>query len=199
MKEPIQIFVRASDDGRAYATSPQAPGLIYGRGSLQELHHDLEDVLSFHFERPGPFDVVEHRERHHVIADRELVARIAIDGHQASRVAVYDRIGHAMKVPSQVESLLSAVTNVVGEAVYVCAVPSDTIGWLVSQLDPRGDAFTAAVAIADEMLFVLPFALDNGGRPTWQTVSDGLDTQLSEVIQRSLIVTPPLASRFALC
>jgi hypothetical protein len=166
---------------------------------LKELHGDLNDVLSFHFESSGPFKVIEHRERHHEIDGRELVARIALDKHEAARLAVYDRIGRAIGVPEQVKSLLSAVTNTVGETVYVCAVPSDTIGWLIAQLDPRGDALTAALTIADEMLLGLPFALDDGTRPAWQTLSDGPETQLSEIMQRSPIVTPSQMTGLQLC
>lgn len=93
MDGPIHLIVRVFDDGKAYATSPQAPGLVYGRQSRKELHDDLEDVLSFHFDQPGPFEVIEHHERHHDISGHELVTRIAIDEHQAARMAVYERIG----------------------------------------------------------------------------------------------------------
>jgi hypothetical protein len=197
--EQIHLIVRLSDDGAAYATSPQAPGLLYGRSSLKELHHDLEDVLSFHFERPGPFAVVEHHERHQYLAGGELVTRLAMDEQQAERVAVYERIGRVIGVPGQAESLLSAVTNPVGEAVYVCAVPSDTFGWLVAQLDPRGDAFVAALTIADELLLALPFAVEDGTRPAWRPSSYAPETRLSEIMQRSPIVTPPQMARLELC
>ncbi len=53
MSEQIHLIIRLSGDGSVYATSPQAPGLVYGRSSLAELRSDLEDVLSFHFGRPG--------------------------------------------------------------------------------------------------------------------------------------------------
>jgi len=191
MTGEIHLFVRVSEDGQAYATSPQAPGLLYGRQSVEELERDLQGALSFHFERPGPFQIVEHRERHHDIHGRELVARMAIDDHQAERTAVYERIGHALNVPEQAESLLSATTNAVGEAVYVCAVPSDTIGWLEAQLDRRGDAFVAALAIADGFLLALPFAVNDGTRPSWHPVTYGPATTLSDVMQRSTVVTPP--------
>jgi hypothetical protein len=128
MSRPIHLIVRLSDDGSVYATSPQAPGLVYGRPSLEALRFDLEDVLSFHFGRPGPFEVIEHQERHYDIAGHELVTRVAMDEHFEQRQAVYERIGQVLAVPGQAESLVSAVTNLVGETVYVCAVPSDTLG-----------------------------------------------------------------------
>lgn len=124
MSERIHMIMRLSDDGSVYATSPQAPGLIYGRQSLAEWRSGLQDVLSFYFERPGPFDVIEHHERHYEVEGRELVTRLAMDEHRDQRQAVYERIGQVLRVPGQAESLVSAVTNTVGETVYVCAVSS---------------------------------------------------------------------------
>ena len=200
MNEPIHLLVRLSKDGSVYATSPQAPGLLYGRSSLEELRADLQDMLSFHFDQPGPFEVIEHQEVHQDIGGREIVTRLAVDEHGPARAEVHNRIGRAIQVPDQADALLSAVTNPAGEAVYVCAVSSDTIGWIVAQLDPRGDALTAAVTIADEMLFALPFAVDDGMRPAaWQRLTDTPDTTLSEVIQRSPVVSPPQAILLERC
>src|ERR1700761_1316442 len=108
--------------------------------SLEDLRSGLQDVLAFHFDRPGPFDVIEHLEREYEIAGHELVTRIAQDEHRDQRDAVFERIGRALAVSGQAEALVSTVTNTVGEAVYVCAVPSDTLGWLTAQLHGAGDA-----------------------------------------------------------
>lgn len=191
MSEQIHLIIRLAGDRSAYATSPQAPGLLYGRASLKELRGDLQDALSFHFDRPGPFEIIEHHERHYEIAGRELVIRLAMDGQQEQRLAVLDRINRAMAVPEQAESLISAVTNSVGETVYVCAAPSDTVGWLASQLDPRGDAFVVAVTIANEFLLTLPFAVDDGTRPSWSPSTHAPETQLSEIMRKIPILTPP--------
>lgn len=75
MSENIHVIVRMSGDG-VYATSPQAPGLAYGRPTLEELRAGLQDVLAFHFSRPGPFEVTEHHERHYEVAGRELVTAL---------------------------------------------------------------------------------------------------------------------------
>ncbi len=191
MSEQIHLIIRLSDDGSVYATSPQAPGLVYGRPSLEELLSDLDDVLSFHFGRPGPFDVIEHHERHYDIAGRELVTRLAMDEHRGERQAVYERIGQVLRVPGQAESLVSAMTNKVGETVYVCAVPSDTLGWLAAQLDRPGDALVVALTIADHFLLTLPIAADDGMHPAWSQGSSSPETRLSEIVQRIPVVTPP--------
>jgi len=191
MNEQIHLIIRLSGDGSVYATSPQAPGLVYGRSSLAELRSDLEDVLSFHFGRPGPFNVIEHHERHYDIADRELVTRLAMDEHRDQRQAVYERIGQVLSVPGQAESLVSTVTNRVGETVYVCAVPSDTLGWLAAQLGGPGDALVAALTIADQFLLSLPIAVDDGTHPPWSQGSSTPETRLSEIVQKIPVVTPP--------
>jgi len=191
MSEQIHMIVRLSGDGSVYATSPQVPGLIYGRQSLQEWRSGLEDVLSFYFERPGPFDVIEHHERHYDVEGRELVTRVAMDEHYDQRQAVYERIGQVLRVPGQAESLVSAVTNAVGETVYVCAVPSDTLAWLAAQLDGPGDAVIVALTIADQFLLTLPIAKEEGTHPAWTVASSAPDTRLSEVMQKIPVVTPP--------
>jgi hypothetical protein len=191
MSEPIHLIVRVSADGSAYATSPQAPGLMYGRPSLTDLRSGLQDVLAFHFDRPGPFDVIEHLERGFEVAGRELVTRIAQDEHLDQREAVFERIRRALAVPGQVVALVSTVTNAVGEAVYVCAVPSDTLGWLSAQLDESGDALVAALTTADQFLLTLPIAADEGTHPGWSVSSSTPQTPLSEVVQNIPVVTPP--------
>jgi predicted RNase H-like HicB family nuclease len=58
--EVIHLYVQKTEDGY-YATSPQVPGLMYGRATLEELRDDLEGALEFYFDHPGPFRVMEHR------------------------------------------------------------------------------------------------------------------------------------------
>jgi hypothetical protein len=190
MSEQIHMILRLSDDGSVYATSPQAPGLVYGRPSLAEWRSDMEDALSFHFGRPGPFNVIEHHERHYDVGDSELVTRLAIDEHLDQRQVVYERLGHVLRVPGQAESLVSAVTNTVGETVYVCAVPSDTLAWLAAQLDGPGDAVIAALTIADPFLLTLPITKDERMHPAW-SVASSEETRLSEIMQKIPIVAPP--------
>jgi hypothetical protein len=194
--ETVHLLVRVVEDG-LYATSPQAPGLVYARPDLAALRADLDEVLSFHFNRPGPFRVVEHHERHYDVGHGELVTRIANDEHRDERQEVYTRIGRALTVPAQAESLIAGPSNRVGEVVYVCAVPTDTIGWLVDQLDPRGDAAVAALAIAETFVFTIALAYGDGAL---QVSGDTLgelgyttDTQLAELMRDVPIVTPVTA------
>lgn len=199
MDDELHLIIRLSEDGKAYATSPQAPGLVFGRSSLKLLRYDLNDALSFHFDRPGPFHVVEHIEWHDNLADGELVIRIAQDESVKERETVAQRIAEAAGVPEQARSLV-AVTNEVGEAVYVCAIPSDTLGWLSAQVQP-GEVVTAALAIADGFLFTLPAVAngDNSTLPAWSVGSAPAETRLSEVMRKSRVVTPQYLGNLEFC
>ncbi|WTW93604.1 hypothetical protein OG216_09555 [Streptomycetaceae bacterium NBC_01309] len=192
----IHVIIRVSDD-TAYATSPQAPGMVFVRDTVDEIHAELQEVLAFYFDAPGPYPVAEHRERHFDIHGHgEIVTRVALDAQQARRTDVYLRIGAALTVPEQVPGLLGIPTNLVGECVYVCAVASDTLGWLYAQLDERGDAFAAAVAVADPFLFALPLMSGDppgsSKRPSYTLGQRdyGPDTTIGEVMKDTAAVSP---------
>lgn len=158
--EPIHLIVRAVDGG-FYLTSPQVPGLAYGRPTVEELYADLFDVLAFTLDRSGPFTIEEHWETHYDIGGRELVIRLASDEHAGARREALDRIVRAMSLPEQADALVAGPTNLVGEKLYICVVPTDVLGWIGQQLDPRGEAATVAVAIADELLLTFLVSTDH--------------------------------------
>ena len=175
--DPLHLVVRRLD-GTCYATSPQAPGLAYGRSTLTELRAGLDEVLAFHFGRPGPFRVLEHEERRYEVRGRELVIRLARDAHRAERQEVAERLQRALAVPGPAEVLIGGPANRVGEVLYLCVVPSDPLSWMVAQLDPRGEAATLAVAVGDALL--LTFRVSTGdGQPaeTGETVAGLMRTQ----------------------
>ncbi|MFI2033243.1 hypothetical protein ACH470_00840 [Streptomyces bottropensis] len=187
-------MLRQTEEG-LYATSPQLPGFMYGRKDLNTMRAELQGAISFHLDQPGPFQIMEHHERHYGIADGELVTRLAKDEYAASRQIVYDRLGRAIRDPRQAKALAHGVSNIVGEVVYVCAVPSDTLGWLNEQLFEPADAFYAAVTVGEEMLMTLPISHGEAYRGVGETYTAGArgyhkDTRLSEIIQETRIVTP---------
>jgi hypothetical protein len=175
--EPIHVIVRATAGG-FYVTSPQAPGLAFGRRTIDGIHGELQDVLAFHFDEPGPFTVIEHHEHSHEAAGHELVTRLAIDDHKAQRQETYKRLRAALSVPEQVEALVEEPANLVGEVLYICVLPSDTLQWVGAQLDPRGESATLVVAVADDLM--LSFDVSTGSdtprshglAPDDQTVAD---------------------------
>lgn len=191
------MIVRLSGDGKAYATSPQAPGLAFGRSSLDLLLKELDDVLSFHFDRPGPSSFMLHIERHFDVADGELVIRVAQDANVRDREAVARRIMEVLTIPEQARSLVST-PNAIGESVYVCAIPSDTLSWLSAQVQP-GERVNAALTIADNFLFTLPVTAQTESPPTWGEGAASPKTKLSEIMQRNRVVTPQHVESLEVC
>jgi hypothetical protein len=106
-------------------------------------------------------------------------------------------LGRALTVPAQALSLLEGPANRVGEVVYLCAVPSDTIGWLVGQLDPRGDAAVVAVAIAEPFVFTVPVTSGDGtAQVAGVSIAErgyATGTTLGELVRDTPIVQPVTA------
>ncbi|MFI6581674.1 hypothetical protein [Embleya sp. NPDC050493] len=196
MSELFHLIIRDTQTG-FYATSPQAPGFMLGRSTLDELRADLLDALAFHFEEARPLEIVEHHERLHDLEAGELVTRLATDKHHGERLEVYTRIATALQVPEHVPELLGGIRNKVGEVVYVCAVSSDTLDWLFTQLDEQGDAFSVAIAISEPFLMTFPLSVGpedeaGGARESVTIGSRGYtkDTTLAEIMKRTAIVSP---------
>jgi hypothetical protein len=181
----LHVIVRAEDDGTFFARSPQVPGLAYGAGSLEALHAGLDDVLALALDRPGPFRIAEHHERHFETAGRELVVRLAADDRYEQRREAYTRLARAVSVPEQVEALLDAPADVVGEILYLCAVPSDTVHWIAAQLDPGGAA-TLAIAVADDLLLTYR-VLAEAGRPGTRVRHGDAETVADIMRTRSIL------------
>ena len=160
--ESVHMVVRKSATGQdVYATSPQAPGLLYGCPTLDELRSQYQDVLKFHLKEPGPFVIQEHRECHYGISGGELVIRMALDDHAPARRPTFDTLNQAAVTDqAQTQGLVSAAANAVGEVVYICGLLHDTLGWVLDQLPPRGDIANVAVPVAGLLLVTVPFAYD---------------------------------------
>lgn len=199
MTETIHLFVRpAVGDRDVYVTSPQVPGLLFGRPTLRQVREELDDVLAFHFGSPDAFGVIEHHERHYDIAGGELVTRLALDEHRDDRQIVYERIGAALRIPDQARSLLEVPTNKVGEVVYVCAVPSDSLKWLGDQLDPRyGDALMVTVAVSNELLFAVAMVKGEGYVGP-DTIAFDNGSTVADVIHKVAVVGPAPAQHPAI-
>ncbi|GII81122.1 hypothetical protein Sru01_61040 [Sphaerisporangium rufum] len=204
MREMIHLIVRPSLDGAEfYATSPQAPGLLYGRPDLDRLRADLPETLGFYFDHPGPFQVQEHHEHHHELRGGELVVRTALDKHLAARRATGDALSAAAKDADQADALPAAPAGKTGEVVYICGVLSDTVGWVANQLDPRGDAATVAVSVADLMIVTVPFVHDpatvHGGVVRIAARPYARDTRLADLVRALKIVSPATVTRLSAC
>jgi predicted RNase H-like HicB family nuclease len=185
----VHVVVRAEDDGAFFVRSPQVPGLAYGAASLAEVRSDLQGVLAFALDSPGPFDVVEHHEWRFDVGEREVVVRLAADEHETERHEVYERLARAVAVPDQADALLDAPADAVGEVLYLCAVPSDRVRWIAAQLD-RSGAATLAVAVADELLLTYRVHVDDPRNRRTQPVRHREGETVADIMHTRPIVRP---------
>ncbi|MEV2279344.1 hypothetical protein AB0I72_27585 [Nocardiopsis sp. NPDC049922] len=154
--------------------SPQLPELVGGRDTREELEVDLTSLLKFGGAQ-DPFVPAVHWQKY-LIQDEEaeVAIRVRRDQHVTDRMQVARRIGAALKHPDQRRSMSNLPQRSTGEVLFVCSVAQDRLDTLARQLDPRGDTFMIAVAVADNMLYTT--ALSNRGngqrRSGWVRIAD---------------------------
>lgn len=174
----VDVIVR-QEDGTWSAWSPTAPGFYASDERYQELGKLVHSGTRLYFEGED-VQVLQHMER--VLGD-DLVLRIAYDAHQGDRVQVAERMQRAQWVPEQAERMREEPRNDLGEHVVVCAVPTDTLGFLIRQL-AEGDSLHVAVALADE--HVLSFYLTNApahGGPSLADFGLSEDSTVADLVK----------------
>jgi hypothetical protein len=190
-EQTIDVIVYV-EDGMWTATSPQVPGLVGGRESGDELARDLPDMLRFAEVNPDDLTMRIHQETLISAPEGDFVTRVARDEHFSMRREVAARIESALTIDIQREDMFDAPRTPTGEVLYICAVPTDTVRWLVEQLHPDGDGAVAAVCVADDMIWAAHFYVSGSGdgQPL-EHFGFSLDTTLSEIMQSQVIANRP--------
>jgi hypothetical protein len=83
------------------------------------------------------------------------------DEQQAAREQVAERIVAALDDPDLGARLRAAPSNMFGEVIYICALPTDTRAWLDNQVEEVRGAVNVAVPLSAAVLWVRAF----GGQP----------------------------------
>ena len=149
----IDLILR-EEAGTWGAWSPTVVGLYVTADSAHECARLAAKAAEAELDEPVGF-VRVHQER----SVDGLVIRVA--GQRPgveSRIAVAQRLEDLIHYDRAQIDDDELIRNTVGEVVFVCALPDDTVGWLAAQLDRRGDGLQVAVL------------LDHAGRPA---ASDG--------------------------
>lgn len=192
---PDVIHVMLTDYGQFGwgISSPQLPELIGGRETYQELVKDLDELIVF---GGGSVDAprLVHVQTHRMLENGdELVVRVALDAHDKERLTVAARLNSALGLTGQVTNMLNVPRRPTGEALFVCALPSDTLGWLGDQMEDQ-DALCVVTSVGngDESMIRVQFLthgealLSSGVEPHQPTTADAMgftrSTTLSEVI-----------------
>ncbi len=186
MVEALHIFVTDEGDYGWSVESPQVPGFTMGRGTLAELKRDLVRALRF-ADAPGGTPRIFHQVQRRLSPEgEEFTVRIAEDPHRPERLETYRRLLGVMDTDQRAEMLDFARTPT-GEASFVAAVPTDTLGWLMEQFSGRGDVVILVVAVADDGLFSTQMSSDPSRRHQgWKGLDEmgwTEDTTVSELMQ----------------
>jgi hypothetical protein len=172
--DTIDIVVRQDGDSWG-AWSPQLPGFAAVQPSAEDLRRELPDAVSFAVGEAGPPLFTLHVE----LEINGVVVRIAQDSYRWERQHVAERLAAALAVENQVGDLRAAPANALRDVVYVCAMPSDRIGWFARQMDPKADWLTAVVSVADEMIWTFSFGTGYGDDPDVEDLDLDPDTPVS--------------------
>jgi hypothetical protein len=159
--DAIDVVVRADGDSWG-AWSLQLPGFAAAQPTAEELRAALPEAVAFALGGPARTPITVHVE----FEISGVVVRVAQDRYRWERQHVAERLVAALAVEDQVSDLRGAPANALGDIVYVCAMPSDQVGWLARQMDPKSDWLTAVVSVADEMIWTFSFGTghDSDGR-----------------------------------
>jgi hypothetical protein len=170
-------------------TSPQLPELTGGRQTYDELQADLDEILAFggaSEDQPRTL----HIQKHHVLASGdEILIRVAVDTKADARWFAAKQLIAALNRPAQTQHMLAIPRRPTGEALFICAEPSDTIGWISEQFD-EGDAASVVVSASTEMIRAQPFAhrpsagAENPPQTSLAEFGWTAQTTLSEIIRQ---------------
>lgn len=190
----LHLIIRPAGDG-VHARLPQCPGMSIGRPTVEDLRRDLDDILAFYFNSPGPFDVSFHEENARDIGPDEVVVRCAADEQYRQRTSVADRVIAALRDERQRADLLSYPADRVGEHLFIAVVATDTIGWIADQLDPTGEPAVIAAAVGEELIWttVVSYGDVTGEETEPSATADrpvGADTTVADMVRAAPLLSP---------
>lgn len=177
--ESTHLIMRQEDGYAIY--SPQLPELMAVYSTTKAVKKDLNEALEWAGWQRGS-RLVQHNEivRH----DGDILVRWAQDEHAAARIEVAERLSRALAVPEQLQDMLSAPRGRAGSALFICCVSTDTLGWVMDQLDPRGEVAAAVTCVAEDLIYSAYFA-SGVDQLDWRSVDDWgwtRDTTIGEMI-----------------
>jgi len=192
------VHLIVSDEGRygVSARSPQLTGFEYARASMAEAQRDIHAVLAALGVAQRPR--ILHEERRYATAEgREYTVRVRADdpADRVERLHTEQRIVAMMGTDQRFDCVASNVANPMGELAFVCALPTDTIGDVIDQMDER-DAVVLAVPVADEGIWTMSFesSPDNSEWPSLAEQGLTRETSIHELLQRGDAAPRPVVA-----
>ena len=188
MADPVDVIVSANG-GSWSARAPQIPGLAIAQPTAQTMREAIPDAIRFGLDDPPLLPEIDVHVEYEIGED--VFVRVAQDRHGWERQHIAERLTASLSVEGAAGPLHTAPANKLGEVVYVCAMPSDRIGWFARQMEPAGDWLTAVVPVAEQLIWT--FSLGTGpddGAVSLEDLGVTPDTPMS-----SLMATAPVPPR----
>ncbi|MDN7120254.1 hypothetical protein INN71_02495 [Nocardioides sp. ChNu-153] len=166
----VHVFMTDEGEYGRSATSPQLPGwvaaypddVVAAREYQQDLVRALPDRT--------PTNVIGHWQVRGVdVRGQEYVIRWQTDDQPEARVVAGNRVQRMLQDENAIDQLRTHEPDATGVVTYVCCLSSDTLGWVVEQLDPRGDNVVVVAAVADSMVFGTQVATDDRTGHGWES------------------------------
>lgn len=151
--------------------SPGVPGLIAAAADYDRLFEELACLLGAAGVDLSTDLLRHHFERHVSVGDTDVVIRVAGDEHRGLREHTASRIVAAMISPERRRQLLSVPRTATGEVLYICVVPTDTVGWVTGQLGGDGDAAAVAMSLGGPTIWTAHFTDRATGDVSMQALS----------------------------
>jgi hypothetical protein len=191
----IELILR-EEAGIWGAWSPSVQGFYVTADSAHECVSRAKKMADA--ELGEPVNVFGHHER---VVDG-LVVRVAGRGPGFDlRVAVAQRLETLIRYDRAQIDDDGLTHNRLGEIIYVCALPDDSVGWLAAQMDERGDGLQVAAlldhvgrpAAPDKAHFIWSAGIrigDDIDGPTLQESGMSLETTVADYL-RTMVPTRP--------
>lgn len=177
--QQIHAIVTIEPDYGRSLTSPQLPGFvaIYDDEStlLKSYKLDLRQAGVRNAQVIGHVQMRTFCSRGGV----EVVVRWADDEHKAERRLLAERVLRGVAATEGEILTEGYLADPAGVVTFVCCVSTDTLRWVVDQLNPRGDILVIATAVADNGIFGTQIATEGLGEG-WPSLADlGIDLDMT--------------------
>lgn len=136
-EEALHLLVHEEAGGSVWMTSPNLPGLLYGRESAEDFWDDLEEVLRDVDAPVGPRLVYRFLPVGEVDGN-EVVVAVPQDARKGERLALVELFLGTLNDDEQVLDFVSEDTFRLptGEIMVFAAMPEDTLGTVNGALFP---------------------------------------------------------------
>ncbi len=152
LHDVVEVVVRRDDESWT-AWSPQCPGLMIIEPTSEDLQTTLKPALRFFFETTegtAPRRLIMASLEQKV---NDIVIRVRHDDFVYERELLSQRlVAASTQETSEGRSIRSAPIGLLGEIVYICSLPADTLGMLIHQIE-EGDTVNIVLPATENFLW----------------------------------------------